>query len=194
MIAMGSTEAHFGPHWRWTPLKPDNPEDRRKANQIVQTLRETLAPYRDYHVAIEHGFRPFLQNVSLANFHSMSHWRGFMELYRFGPAEPTALLYRKTSNGIELKGAMYTALEGASTDSLDNRIPLSITRWHAHVHLCFPPSGRSNTVDWSVFGPTGSLEKQEDCQAAGGQWFPEVFGWMVHVYPFEDTPEKILAH
>lgn len=116
-----------------------------------------------------------------------------MELYRFNPAEPTALLYRKTENGIKLKGAMYTAPEGASLETLDDRIPLSLTRWHAHVDLCFPP-GQSKTVDWNVYGPTGAIEKKEDCQAVGGQWFPEVFGWMVHVYPFEDTPEKIWAH
>lgn len=194
MIAMGSTEAHFGSHWRWTPQRPANIEDQQKANKIVETLRKALAPYCDYRVAMEHGFRPFLHNVPLANFHFMSHWRGFMELYRFDPAKPTALLYRKTENGIELKGAMYTALEGESADTLHNRIPLSMTRWHAHVDLCFPPPGQSKTVDWTVFGPTGAIEKQEDCQAAGGQWFPEVFGWMVHVYPFEDSPEKIWAH
>jgi hypothetical protein len=27
--------------------------------------------------------------------------------------------------------------------------------------------------------------------AAAGRFFPVIFGWMVHVYPFENAPEKI---
>jgi hypothetical protein len=194
VFAMASPKAHFSPHWRWTPKRPSNPEDQLRAEQIVQTLRDALTPYRDYQVAMEHGFRPFLHNVPLANFHFMSHWRGFMELYRFNPAEPTALLYRKTANGVALKGAMYTAPEGASAETLHERIPLSMTRWHAHVDLCFPPPAQSRNLDWSLYGPTGSIQTKEACAKASGVWFPEVFGWMVHVYPFEDSPEKIWAH
>ena len=100
------------------------------------------------------------------------------------------MLYRKTNNGIELKGAMYTAPKGASLETLHDRIPLSMTCWHAHVDLWFPHPGQSKTVDWRLYGPTGAIETQENCHAIGGQWFPEVFGWMVHVYPFEATPEK----
>jgi hypothetical protein len=29
------------------------------------------------------------------------------------------------------------------------------------------------------------------CSAAGGRFFPQLFGWMVHVYPFEKTLDKI---
>ena len=35
--------------------------------------------------------------------------RRFLAKVRFDPAEPTALLYKKTGDGYELEGAMYTA-------------------------------------------------------------------------------------
>ncbi len=32
---------------------------------------------------------------------------------------------------------------------------------------------------------------EQDCDAAGGHFLPQVFGWMVHVYPFEQKPEDV---
>ncbi len=32
---------------------------------------------------------------------------------------------------------------------------------------------------------------KKECDAAGGKFHPKVFGWMVHVYPFEQRPEDI---
>ena len=29
------------------------------------------------------------------------------------------------------------------------------------------------------------------CEAAGGRFFPQAFGWMVHVYPYEQKAEDI---
>jgi hypothetical protein len=28
----------------------------------------------------------------------------------------------------------------------------------------------------------------------GDQAVPQLFGWMIHVYPFEETPQKIWTH
>jgi hypothetical protein len=42
-------------------------------------------------------------------------------------------------------------------------------------------------------GPDGSIATADACAAAGGRFFPQLFGWMVHVYPFEKTSEKIWA-
>ena len=41
------------------------------------------------------------------------------------------------------------------------------------------------------FGLNGSITTKAECDAAGGRFFPQVFGWMVHVYPFEQKPEDI---
>jgi hypothetical protein len=49
-------------------------------------------------------------------------------------------------------------------------------------------------VDWTRFGLRGSISTQEACDAAGGRFRPVIFGWMVHVYPFEDSLDKMFAH
>jgi hypothetical protein len=36
----------------------------------------------------------------------------------------------------------------------------------------------------------GSISTQEACEAVGGKFIPQVFGWMLHVYPYEATLEK----
>jgi hypothetical protein len=37
----------------------------------------------------------------------------------------------------------------------------------------------------------GSINTKEACEAAGGEFLPHVFGWMVHVYPYETDPKKV---
>jgi len=193
VMSMTSHGVHGNPHWRWTSKKPVNPEDQRKAEKIVQTLREVLTPYQDYRVAMKNGYQPFLHNVPGINFHFLSRWRATKEFFRFDPAEPTALLYRKTADGWVLKGVMYTASKWASEEGLNARIPLSVTQWHAHVNICLPPRFTSGAADWTLYGPQGSIVTEEDCDAAHGEWVPQRFGWMVHVFPFEDSPERIWA-
>jgi hypothetical protein len=90
---------------------------------------------------------------------------------------------------------MYTAPKRVSEQTLDERVPLSVGRWHAHVNLCFPPRGADRTrVDWTRFGFNGSIATEVECDRAGGRFYPQVFGWMLHVYPFEQTREKIWTH
>jgi hypothetical protein len=70
---------------------------------------------------------------------------------------------------------------------------LSIAQWHAHVNLCAPPiRGEDDLLPRSTkFGLRGSVTTKEECDAAGGRFFPQVFGWMVHVYPFETKSEDM---
>jgi hypothetical protein len=39
----------------------------------------------------------------------------------------------------------------------------------------------------------GSIATQEACDAANGRFQPVIFGWMVHVYPYEDSVDKVFA-
>lgn len=142
-------------------------------------------------MAIADGYRPFLPQLPLPEYHFTNYWRGFLAGFRFDPAKPTSLLYKKTADGYELVGAMYTASRFADEDDLNKRIPLSVTRWHAHVNICLPPRGQGAMADWTKFGPRGSIATREACREAGGRWRRQLFGWMVHVYPFEKTVEKI---
>jgi hypothetical protein len=42
--------------------------------------------------------------------------------------------------------------------------------------------------------PKGSILTEGDCDRAGGRFVPQLFGWVVHVYPFGRTPEEIWTH
>jgi hypothetical protein len=56
-----------------------------------------------------------------------------------------------------------------------------------------PPQDQRNLVGMPnlKFGLGGSIAAKEDCDAARGKFVPQIFGWMVHVYPFEEKPEDI---
>ena len=41
------------------------------------------------------------------------------------------------------------------------------------------------------FGFTGTIANKSDCEAAGGNFHPQIFGWMIHVYPFASDDLKI---
>ena len=172
----------------------ETPEDLRRSDSILMSLRTALLPYRDYRRAIEDGYEPFLPRIAQPHYHFTNKWRGFKAVFRFDPAEPTSLLYKKTDDGYELEGAMYTAPKGASEASLNGRVPLSVAQWHAHVDICLPPKKNAAQADWTKFGPAGSISTEADCREAGGRFFPQLFGWMIHVYPFAETPEKIWTH
>ena len=90
---------------------------------------------------------------------------------------------------------MFTARKKASEEDLNERIPLSVARWHKHVNICLPPKGgQMQRVNLKEFGFGGSISTEDACTQAGGRWYAQVFNWMVHVYPYESDPAKIWAH
>jgi hypothetical protein len=190
MHSMQSGHRMDSAHMRMTPARPATPQDLQRAEEIVAVLRDVLEPYKDYRVALADGYRIFMPNMPQREYHFNNYWNGFLEGFTFDPARPTSLLYRKTRDGYQLTGAMYTAPKSATLEQLDQRVPLGIASWHAHTNLCMPPRGAS--ADWKRFGLSGSITTQDACRQAGGEFFPQVFGWMVHVYPFA-APGKIWA-
>ena len=186
---------HHGdtPHMHMTTPRPQNAEDQKRADEIVAQLRASIDKYKDYHVALNEGFKIFLPHVKQEEYHFTNYTNGSLEGFTFDPARPTSLLYKKTAGGYELVGAMYTMPKGASEGQLDARVPLSVATWHLHTNLCMPPKGERQTADYSKFGLRGSINTEEACDAAGGKFYPVIFGWMVHVYPYEDTTAKIFA-
>jgi hypothetical protein len=180
-------------HMRMTPLRPAKASDRRRADQILATLREVIEPYKDYRVALADGYQIFLPRMPQHEYHFNNYWNGFVESFTFDPTRPTSLLYKKTRDGWELTGAMYTAPRTATLDQLDQRVPLSVARWHQHVNMCMPRRAAGARPDWKLFGLSGSITTEQACVDAGGRFYPQIFGWMVHVYPFA-APGKIFAH
>ena len=180
-------------HMHMTSPRPENPEDAARAEEIVDQLRAGIAKYRDYHVALADGYKIFLPNLPQPEYHFTNYMNGFLEAFKFDPARPTSLLYKKTSIGYELVGAMYTMPKRATEYQLNERVPLSVATWHLHTNLCMPPANQRRNADWTKFGLRGSIATQEACGAAGGKFHPVIFGWMVHVYPYEDSTEKVFA-
>ncbi len=183
-------------HMAYTDLRPGNDADKARAAVLVTDLQHALAKYKDYHVAEADGFKPFHPEFKQPVVHFTRNWNGLKAAFTFDPNQPTSLLYQRTEDGgYKLIGAMYTDRKAATDDQLNNRVPLSVARWHRHINLCFPPRGADiKTADWTKFGFNGSIATKEACDAAGGRFFPQVFGWMVHVYPWETNPQLVWAH
>ncbi len=180
-------------HMKWTAGRPETPEDRAHADKLLATLRKSIEKYKDYRVALDDGYKPFHAELLLDEYHFTNYSYGFWAAFRFDAAQPTSLLYTRAQDGWRLVGAMYTAPADYSEDKLNQRVPLSVARWHAHVNICLPKE-HPNTADWTRFGFAGSIATKEACEEAGGRFRPQIFGWMVHVYPYETDPGKIWAH
>jgi hypothetical protein len=195
MHAMEGRHMDMGPHMKMTTLRDPKPDDAERAARVVEAARKVAEQYQDYKVALAEGFKIFLPNVPQKMYHFTNYSYGLDAIFHFDPNRPTSLLYEKRGDGYKLVGVMYTAAKNASESDLDERIPLSIARWHAHVNLCLPPADRRKEIlaPHPQFGLNGSVTTKEACDAAGGTFRPQVFGWMVHVYPFEKKPEDVWA-
>ncbi|MDA0738467.1 MAG: hypothetical protein O2999_01970 [Nitrospirae bacterium] len=62
------------------------------------------------------------------------------------------------------------------------------------ISICASHTPHAKDMDWTVYGLHGSITTQEECHAVDGRWFPQVYGWMIHIFPFADSPEKIWTH
>ena len=185
--------ADMGPHMQMSAMRPAAPGDAARAQEVIDAARRVLAPYRDYRLALNDGYKIFMPQVSQKMYH-FTNWRYAVEAaFKFDPEHPTSLLYEKSAEGYKLIGAMYTAPARMDEAALDQRIPLSQAQWHLHVNLCAPPREQKMEAmgNSPQFGLGGSITTREECEQAGGRFSPHIFGWMVHLYPFEDTPEKI---
>lgn len=186
--------AHMSGHMYMTSLRPVQPGDKVKADAIVVAAREAMTPYEDYHNALAAGYRIFLPDVPQPLYHFTNAEDGLAARNHFDPSKPTSLLYRKTPDGgYKLIGVMYTDRVNAGEDELNERIPLSIARWHQHTNFCKAPADQKAAYFGpnAKFGLLGSITTREECEAAGGEFHPHIFGWMVHVYPNESDPAKV---
>jgi hypothetical protein len=193
MHSMEGRHLDMGPHMKMTTLRDPVPGDEEKANQVVKAARKVAEQYKDYKTALADGYKIFLPNLPQKQYHFTNYRYAFEAALQFTPEHPTSLLYEKHGDDYKLIGVMYTAPKNLTWNQLDQRIPLSIAQWHAHINMCVPPDDRKKEM-WGPharFGLAGSIATKEECDAAGGKFVPQIFGWMVHVYPFEQKPEDI---
>jgi hypothetical protein len=194
--AMQSMQGHhmdMGPHMKMTTLRDLQSGDQEKADHVVQAARIASAKYENYKVALADGYKIFLPGLPQKQYHFTNYMYAFEAARSFNPEHPTSLLYEKHGADYKLIGVMYTAPKNSTWAQLDLRVPLSIAQWHAHINMCVPPEDKKKEM-WGAnakFGLMGSITTREACDAAGGKFMPQIFGWMVHVYPMEEKPEDV---
>jgi hypothetical protein len=193
--AMHSMEGHhmeMGAHMKMTALRAPQPGDSEKAQQVVVAARGVMEKYKDYHVALNEGFKIFHPEIPQKQYHFTNYRSAFEAAFKFDPEHPTSLLYEKNGDDYRLVGVMYTAPKRFSEDDLNQRIPLSVAQWHEHVNFCKAPEGKQDVLSaHPKFGLRGSITTQAECDAAGGEFHPIVFNWMVHLYPLEKDSATI---
>jgi hypothetical protein len=191
MSALDS-RANASAHMYTTVLKPQRTGDDRRAQEILDILRRSMSRYKDYRAAIADGYQAFMPKTPQHLYWFVSDRNAYAAAYEFNPGHPSVLLYRKAKGSYELSGAIFTAPKNATELQLNDRVPLSVAQWYEHVNLCAPPRGAaSQQADEKKFGLAGSIANHAACAAAGGRWVPQVFGWMLRVFPFEADPAAI---
>jgi hypothetical protein len=190
---MSGHDMEMSAHMYMTALRASNAADQKRADEIVAELKPAIAKYKDYKVALDDGYKIFLPRIDQPIYHFTNYANTRAAAVAFDPTKPSSLLYKKTADGgYELVGAMFTAKRSDTEDQINERVPLSVARWHKHVNFCFPTL--SSPAEAFANHEFRKITTEEACDAVHGSWHPEVFGWMVHVYPYESDPAKIWAH
>ncbi|MDB4906596.1 MAG: hypothetical protein JWO05_1380 [Gemmatimonadetes bacterium] len=186
-------------HMEMTPGRAATRSDSVRAADVARTLKVALAKYRDPKAAEADGFRLFAPNMRNQRIYHYTNYRyALEEAFRFNPAKPTSILYRKAPDGsMELVGAMYSAPKRASVAKLDQRVPLSIAHWHRHVNLCSPKKGEEERYTERkdgapLFGPESPIATKQACDAVNGEFRPNLFGWMVHANVMLSDDPKVV--
>ena len=196
MKDMGPSMAAMAHHMRLTALRPKKPGDDEKVKAVVEQVRASIERYRDYRQALKDGFAIANPDVDQPQSHFNSEANIQEAARHFDPTKPSSLLYFKTDKQkYRLEGVMFTMPPTASEDELNDRIPLSVVRWHEHVKFCAAPANRVQEYFGKKprFGMFGSIDTPETCKAEGGTFFPVIFTWMIHVFPFETDLKNIFS-
>jgi hypothetical protein len=187
-------------HMEYSPSRPLTAADSARAAHVINELRQAVVRYQDVRVAEADGYKMFAPQLkNQPQYHFTKNWNAVRNSFGFDPARPTSLLYKRDARGeLMLTGAMYTASKRASEEELDKRVPLSVARWHRHVNWCVPK--RSEKERWyevkdgrPVFGPLG-VATETECEAAGGRFIAQAFGWMVHANVFAGNDLRSIWH
>jgi hypothetical protein len=187
----------MGNHMQMSLNGKPQPGDKQCAQRIVAAARSVLDDYSDVNTALRDGYKPFYPTGKLGEeVHYTNYRYNRLEQRQVNYDHPGSILYKRTSEGMQAVGVMYTAPQDSTPEHLNAVAPLSIATWHRHVDFCGAP--RSLPLDerfgpHAKFGPQGSIHTEEACKEAHGLWIPVVFGWMTHVYPNAEPPNDVWA-
>ena len=182
----------MGPHMKMTGFRAATQADYNRVMTIMEVARLCLAKYKDYHVALRDGYQIFTPDVPQDIYHFASVQNFFAAQTRFDPRHPTALLYKPMGSGYQLVGVMFSAPANFSEDQLNQLFPLGMAPWHLHTNICLPQGDMNRALfpAGSQFGLEGSITTEAACTKAGGTFFPQLFGWMVHIYPWGGVSDQ----
>ena len=195
-VVMGESMVAMATHLCMTPLRPQQPGDEERAKALVAQVKAVMEKYKDYKKALADGYTIANPNVEMPQYHFMNTANAKLADTQFDPAKPTALLYFHTANQrYRLEGVMYTDDVDATEDQLNERIPLSVARWHQHINFCAAPANKVSEYHGATpkFGMFGSIHTAEACKAEGGMFYPIIFNWMVHVFPYEGDMKSVFS-
>jgi uncharacterized protein involved in copper resistance len=65
-------------HMYMTTMRPPAAGDTERANEIVKQLRAGIDKYKDYHVALDDGYKIFLPNIPQPEYHFTSRKNAFL--------------------------------------------------------------------------------------------------------------------
>jgi hypothetical protein len=196
MSVMGQSMAAMTNHMCITPMRPKQPGDEEKAKALVAEVKATIEKYKDYKKALADGYVIANPTVVQPQYHFTNDANVRLADTQFDPTKPSALLYYQTpTQHYKLEGVMFTDSTSATEDELNERIPLSIARWHEHTNFCGAPANKVSEYHGKnpKFGMFGSIHTKEACQAEGGTFFPVIFSWMIHVFPYENDFKDVFS-
>lgn len=182
-------------HMQMSVKAAPQPGDEQRAQEILAAANKVIVRYADVNTALNDGYKPFGRAAKVGDeVHYSNRRYGRQAKWHVDYDHPTSILYKRTAQGLQAVGVMYTAPQDATPEQLNAIVPLSIGTWHRHVDFCGGPKSLSFDEQFgpqAKFGMQGSIHTEEACKAAGGLWLPVVFGWMTHVYPDAKNPSQI---
>lgn len=176
-------------HMQMSLKREPAPGDDARAAEILAAADAVLSKYRDVNTAVRDGYKPFFSAGRIGEeIHYTNYRRRRIEQQQIDYDLPSSILYKRTTEGLQAVGVMYTAPTLATPEQLNAIAPLSAATWHRHVDFCGGPKSLPAAEQFGPnarFGPQGSIHTEEACNAAQGLWIPVVLEWMTHVYPNE---------
>lgn len=196
MSVMGQSMAAMTNHMCITPMWPMQPGDEERVKTLIAQIRAAIDKYKDYKNALADGYVIANPKVDQPQFHFTNDAYVRLADTQFDPTKPSSLLYWHTATQrFRLEGVMYTDSTSATLEELNQRIPLSVARWHEHTNFCAAPANKVAEYHGKnpKFGMFGSIHTAEACKAEGGTFFPVIFSWMIHVFPYETDLKNVFS-
>jgi len=151
MSVMGESMGAMTNHMCITPLRARQPGDEEKVKAMVDQVRAAIEKYKDYKKALADGYVIANPKVVQPQYHFTNDANVRLADTMFDPTKPSSLLYYQTpTQRYKLEGVMFTASPSSTEDQLNQRIPLSMVRWHEHTISAEPLPTRSRSTSATI--------------------------------------------